>query len=174
MFFLIKNSAIYVLAKNAYARLRGDQDIAAVDRDVSEAVMQQQRDLLNAMKSQYRTLLEEINRDLQQRGIDLFFIVYPGYPNLRPPEAAEAKTGPSVGWYSYENNDWAINTAQELGIPAVNLRTSLLAHLADPKKAYLFPRDGHPSPEGHRAAARGVAEFAPFRRAMKARCAKNN
>lgn len=164
--FLIRNSAIYVLLKNTYDRLRSPQITVTTQEVASPDAFEAERRELEEMKALYRASLEDIYLQLKAENRKLFFLVYPGHPNLKDPKPSANDT--EVDWFAH--NLWVEQTAREIGIPVLNLQRTFLDEFADTESGYLFPHDGHPSETGHAVAARATAEFEPFRSALSDIC----
>ena len=169
--FMMRNSSLYVLAKDAYSRFKLRQQVTA-SAEAKQADVDAEIEFQRRLKSKYGDILQGVDRQLREHGIDFLYVLFPAHLNLHHRKPASSTAVPGDGyWYSARLNTWAEKNAQGLGIPTLNLRSALLEQLANPAQdGYLLPHDGHPSPKGYGVAAKTIANFAALRRAVENKC----
>jgi hypothetical protein len=97
-------------------------------------------------RAEYVQHLTALRNRLNAAGVPLIFVAYPGAETLR---------SGGEGWVG----KWALETAESLGLPTLDLTAGLRASGGEPTARYLLPHDGHPSALGHRLAAEALGAF---------------
>jgi len=94
----------------------------------------------------YEENLRAVRDLLASKRIALLLIAYPSNSDLAPGDDDRPGTRLAA-------------MASRLGVSYLDLLPAMRAAATSGEALYLLPADGHPSPAGHRAAARCVAEF---------------
>jgi lysophospholipase L1-like esterase len=97
------------------------------------------------LRARYRRELLALRDTLAAHHLPFIFVAYPSHFAV----VRDSMRGQLA---------WVTHTAEDLGVPAVNLLAPLVASRLPPESLYLLPRDGHPSPRGYEIAAAYLAD----------------
>lgn len=151
----LRKSAIWTLTlrvhQKMHRRVVWEQPTSGIDHN------DPMKSSKTGLRDVYRNLLAQEKAILAEAGIPLFFAAYPGWATVYGDHAPEEVTS-------------AVAIASALGVPAMDLTTTIRTSGLSVNSAFLLPDDGHPSANGYQVAATRLAEKMMMLGELATRC----